>query len=186
MSADTRRRGDTRTEIQRVALTRFTQDGYDKTSLREIAEDLGVTKAALYYHFRTKEDIIESLVADIGQAIEDLLTWVASAPSTRERRVETLKRLAALTQGGAGDMLRCVQQNEVSLSSLPRTIELIHGYKDALSHALTPPEASLEDRLRARVAILTVLVANRSAEDLGGTDQERTEAALRIASEVMP
>ena len=59
MSADTRRRGDTRTEIQRVALNRFTQDGYEKTSLREIAEDLGVTKAALYYHFRTKEDIIE-------------------------------------------------------------------------------------------------------------------------------
>jgi AcrR family transcriptional regulator len=186
MSADTRRRGDTRTEIQRIALARFTEDGYDKTSLREIAEDLGVTKAALYYHFRTKEDIIESLVTDIGQAVEDLLAWVRSAPSTRERRVEVLHRLATLAQGGAGDLMRCVQQNEVSLAALPRTVELVHQYKEDLWRACTPPDATLEDRLRARVAIMTILVANRGTADLGGTDQERTETALRIASDVMP
>src|SRR5215470_13688163 len=39
--------GDTRTRIQRVALELFTEHGYEATSLREIAERLGVTKAAL-------------------------------------------------------------------------------------------------------------------------------------------
>ena len=186
MAADTRRRTDTRSEIQRVALTRFTQDGYDKTSLREIAEDLGVTKAALYYHFRTKEDILESLVTDVGASIEELLAWVQSEPSTRERRVEMLRRLAALARGGVGDMMRCVQQNEVALAALPRTVDLVHRYKDDLWRACMPPEATLEDRLRARVAIMTVLVANRGTADLGGTDDERSETALRIASDVMP
>jgi len=183
---DTRRRGDTRTEIQRIALSRFTQDGYDKTSLREIAEDLGVTKAALYYHFRTKEDILESLVRDVGQSIDGLIAWVNAEPSTRERRLEMLRRLAAMTQGGVGDLLRCVQQNEVSLTSLSRTVDIVHRYKDELWRACTPPGATLEDRLRARVAIMTILVANKGADDLGGTDQERTDTALRIASDVMP
>ncbi|HWM38542.1 MAG TPA: helix-turn-helix domain-containing protein, partial [Streptomyces sp.] len=45
-------RGNTRQRIQDVALELFAQRGYDKTSLREIAEHLDVTKAALYYHFK--------------------------------------------------------------------------------------------------------------------------------------
>ena len=55
MATQTRRRGDTRGEIQRTALRRFNAQGYDKTSLREIAEDLGVTKAAVNYHSPTKQ-----------------------------------------------------------------------------------------------------------------------------------
>ena len=47
-----------------VALKLFTEQGYEATSLREIAEALGVTKAALYYHFRTKDDIVTSLIED--------------------------------------------------------------------------------------------------------------------------
>src|SRR5207249_9245344 len=50
-------RHDTRQRIQTVALELFAEQGYDKTSLREIAERLDVTKAALYYHFKSKEDI---------------------------------------------------------------------------------------------------------------------------------
>ena len=42
-----RRRGNTRQRIQDVALDLFAEQGYEKTSLREIAEQLDVTKAAL-------------------------------------------------------------------------------------------------------------------------------------------
>jgi AcrR family transcriptional regulator len=44
-----------------VALLLFNEQGYDKTSLRQIADRLGVTKAALYYHFERKEDILLEL-----------------------------------------------------------------------------------------------------------------------------
>jgi AcrR family transcriptional regulator len=56
-----RPRGATRELILDVALELFNEQGYDKTSLREIAEELGVTKAALYYHFERKEDILLEL-----------------------------------------------------------------------------------------------------------------------------
>src|SRR5579871_5338427 len=52
---------NTRERILDVALELFIQQGFDGTSLREIAEQLGVTKAALYYHFESKEDILMAL-----------------------------------------------------------------------------------------------------------------------------
>ncbi len=66
-----RRRGDTRQRIQDVALELFAEQGYEKTSLREIAERLDVTKAALYYHFKTKEEILVSIFDDLTQPILD-------------------------------------------------------------------------------------------------------------------
>ena len=51
----------TRQRILDVALDLFIDQGYDGTSLRQIADRLGITKAALYYHFGAKEDILMAL-----------------------------------------------------------------------------------------------------------------------------
>lgn len=82
------RRGNTRQRIQDVALDLFAEQGYDKTSLREIAERLDVTKAALYYHFKTKEDILEGIFEDMNRPIEELLAWGPDSrgPWRRRRR----------------------------------------------------------------------------------------------------
>jgi AcrR family transcriptional regulator len=52
---------NTRERILDVALELFSTKGYEQTSLREIADRLGITKAALYYHFERKEDILLEL-----------------------------------------------------------------------------------------------------------------------------
>jgi len=54
-------KSETRERILDVALELFNEQGYDKTSLREIADRLGVTKAALYYHFERKDQILLEL-----------------------------------------------------------------------------------------------------------------------------
>ena len=51
----------TRERILDISLELFTAQGYDKTSLREIADRLGFTKAAIYYHFASKADILMAL-----------------------------------------------------------------------------------------------------------------------------
>jgi AcrR family transcriptional regulator len=51
----------TRERILDIALELFVDQGYDKTSLRDIATQLGTTKAALYYHFERKQDILFEL-----------------------------------------------------------------------------------------------------------------------------
>jgi AcrR family transcriptional regulator len=57
-----RRTGDTRARIQQAALELFAERGMQQTSLRDIADRLGVTKPALYYHFASREDLLNSLV----------------------------------------------------------------------------------------------------------------------------
>src|SRR6202050_3931198 len=85
------RRHDTRARIQRVAVELFAEQGYDKTSLHEIAERLDVTKAALYYHFKSKEDIVRSLVEDYIGPIDALIAWAQAQPRTPETRGEILR-----------------------------------------------------------------------------------------------
>jgi AcrR family transcriptional regulator len=62
VSASSPTAGDaTRERILDVALELFTSKGYDNTSLREIAERMAFSKAALYYHFHNKGDILLAL-----------------------------------------------------------------------------------------------------------------------------
>jgi AcrR family transcriptional regulator len=60
-SRDSQPQSSTRERILDIALELFVEQGYDKTSLRDIAERLGTTKAALYYHFERKQDILLEL-----------------------------------------------------------------------------------------------------------------------------
>ncbi len=73
-----RPRGSTRERILDVALDLFIQQGYDKTSLREIADRLGFTKAALYYHFERKEDILLALHLRLHSLVPDVLDRLGS------------------------------------------------------------------------------------------------------------
>ncbi len=90
-----------RERILDVALELFTEQGYEKTSLREIADRLGVTKAALYYHFPSKGDIFLELhlrLHELGKG--------CSRGAERSRRGDR-RRLAAadrpLHRRGAGE-----------------------------------------------------------------------------------
>ena len=66
-----------------LALDLFIEQGYDKTSLREIAERVGVTKAALYYHFSSKEDILRTLVQPVFEHIGPMAEALKSRPTSR-------------------------------------------------------------------------------------------------------
>src|SRR2546430_9135821 len=64
---------DTRAVILEQALELFSQQGYDGTSIREIASAAGVRDSALYYWFDAKEDILRALIDQHGPAREKFL-----------------------------------------------------------------------------------------------------------------
>ncbi len=75
---------NTKEKIQRVAIKMFTGNGYTETSLRQISEELNISKAALYYHFSNKEEIFTSIVKKILKdalefnkklSLQDISTW---------------------------------------------------------------------------------------------------------------
>jgi AcrR family transcriptional regulator len=83
-NAPRRPRGSTRERILDIALELFNEQGYDKTSLREIAERLSVTKAALYYHFERKEDILLELHMRLHALGRDMLSRLGSLENAQE------------------------------------------------------------------------------------------------------
>ena len=67
----------TRQQILETAQRLFAELGYDATSLQMIADEMGLTKAAVYYHFRAKSDILHAAMLPGIQRLEVLLDEAA-------------------------------------------------------------------------------------------------------------
>jgi AcrR family transcriptional regulator len=148
-------RTDTRSRAQKVALELFAEQGYEKTSLREIAERLGVTKAALYYHFKSKEDIVHSFTDDYFAEIDALLDWAREQPRTRR---EILDRYVGIVMAGS-EVFRFVEQNRAAMQTMESgkdRFARFRGRLEALVDLLAGPGAPLRDRVRATTAVLSV------------------------------
>jgi AcrR family transcriptional regulator len=151
-------RRDTRSQAQKVALELFAEQGYEKTSLREIAERLGVTKAALYYHFKSKEDIVHSLTDDYFAEIDALLDWAKDQPRTDESRREILDRYVGIVLG-RGEVFRFLEQNRAAVQSMEAAKDRFarfRGRLETLVDLLAGPGAPLRARVRASTAVLAV------------------------------
>jgi AcrR family transcriptional regulator len=152
---------DTRARIQAVAIELFTEQGYEKTSLREIADRLGVTKAALYYHFRSKEDIVASLTEDYLGQIDELIAWGRAQPAGPATRDEVLRRYVTLVADGhqVFQMLHKNQAAWASQSGHKGRSELFKERLGQLAGLLAEPDAPLAGRLRAAMTLGGISVA---------------------------
>ena len=173
------RRGDTRQRIQDVALELFSERGYEKTSLREIAEHLDVTKAALYYHFKTKEEILISLFEDLTRPLDELIDWGRRQPHTLETKQEVLRRYSeALT--GAAPLFRFMQENQATV----RELSVGETFKDSMLSMLDiikEPEAPLTDQVRCISALFTMHAGMFVLKDVEGDPEDKRKAVLEVA-----
>src|SRR5215831_4693744 len=78
---------------------------------------LGGTKAALYYHFRSKEDIVRSFVEDYRAELEQVIAWGASQPRTPGTRAEILRRYTGIV-GEQLAVIRFMEQNQATMHTL--------------------------------------------------------------------
>jgi AcrR family transcriptional regulator len=148
------RRGDTRARIQQVALELFAEQGYERTSLREIAERLGVTKAALYYHFKSKEDIVRSFTEDYFSRLDALIAWGKDQPPTPHTGHELLDRYITIVMEG-GEVFRFLERNQASLHGSEdgkHRFEQFRPRLNALIEIITGPDAQPRARIRAAAA----------------------------------
>src|ERR1700722_15908882 len=79
----------TRQQILATAQRLFTERGYDATSLQMIADEMGLTKAAVYYHFRAKSEILHAAMQPGILRLKALLD-VAATMRGRRARIEYL------------------------------------------------------------------------------------------------
>lgn len=177
------RRGDTRQRIQDVALELFAEQGYEKTSLREIAEHLDVTKAALYYHFKTKEEILVSIFEDLTKPIEDLIEWGRGQPHTLETKQEIVRRYAVALDG-ATPLFRFMQENQATVRDL-RIGERFKERMRGLREIMIDPETSLVDQVRSLSAIFTLHAGMFAVQDLEGDPEDKRKAVLEVATDMI-
>lgn len=81
----------TRDEILDASAELFTTDGFAATTTRRIAESVGIQQASLYYHFKTKDDILDALLA---MTIDQPLHYAALIADHPEAPVVRLYALA--------------------------------------------------------------------------------------------
>jgi AcrR family transcriptional regulator len=174
-----RRTTDTREEIRQVALELFATKGFEQTSLREIAERLDVTKAALYYHFPSKDEllvaIVEPLRADIDAFIADARRLLPDDErAVLERYFDLIHRHRLLFQG--------VLQDLTVLNRVRVLPDLLHNREQV--ERLLVDTAVPADRARAVSALgglqdCVVLLADEPTESYRSAAVDAALRALR-------
>jgi len=148
----------TRERILDVALDLFIEKGFDKTSLREIAEQLGVTKAALYYHFASKEDILMALHLRLHEFGLDALTQLGDQEPTPARWADLLDQIVDQMLAHRKIFL-LHQRNQAAFEALHRE-EHDAQHEDLQANfrrVLSDDRVSVRDRVRMAASFGAVL-----------------------------
>lgn len=177
----------TRERILDIALELFVEQGYDKTSLRDIAERLGTTKAAIYYHFARKQDILLELhlrlhalgrgALDQLELLEDGQQRVAAWPALMDRLIDQVM--------GNRQLVLLHQRNHNAFGQIKddeRHQAENDDMEERFRRILQSSEIPLDQRVRMVASIGAVLSVLVGGEEMFG-DAALSEAAehLRLA-----
>ena len=137
----------TRARVLDAARDLFVERGYAGTSVRDIAEHLGMTKGALYYHFSSKEDLLYALVEPLLEALEEFTARARDTGRVGDLvrgLVDLLDEHRGLLRAFLGDP--SVKRGLLAHHRIPARLGRLH---EALSGDVGDPTA----RLRARCAL---------------------------------
>lgn len=184
-----RRNGvETRRQAQQVALELFTTQGYENTTLKQIADELGLNKASLYYYFTSKEAILKSLFDERGTEAEQLVQWLREQP-----RGPGLLEMAVLrwVASFSADKLRGIRfmtanplvVRDIADSSGDRVGATLNTFVDELTPLL--PVRDQPSILLLRMSILCINAAVQAAADTGVDDADIITTAQQAARAFM-
>lgn len=70
---------DTRELILKNALHMFSKSGYSGVSIRDIAKTVNIKESSIYYHFKNKQDILDSLIGEYEKQIENMTSMLMNS-----------------------------------------------------------------------------------------------------------
>ncbi len=102
-------------------------DGLDALTIRKLAQDLGVTPMALYWHFRSKEDLLEGVAEQVWGEIEvrvdPSVPWWAQLQAGLESLIRVLRAHPSAPQL----LLEHEKRNEAALRATEAALEILLG-----------------------------------------------------------
>lgn len=164
---------NTREQILALALELMMTQGFEKTTIGQLAEGLGVSKAALYYHFNAKDDLLTALVDPYMDRLERLISEAPRSAHSISGRKELF--------GAYFDLL---VEHQTLLSFLARDVSALHHpavesrlqeLLSALQSRVAGPRGGEAAKVRAVAALGTLL---RPVLDCPGIDIPRYKTIL--------
>ncbi|MGH7318401.1 MAG: TetR/AcrR family transcriptional regulator [Candidatus Rokuibacteriota bacterium] len=140
----------TRGRILEIARELIAERGYGSASISQIAGRLGTSKAALYYHFKSKEEILDALLSEPLRDFRELVRNAANyAPGKRAGEI-----LGAMIDfvGGPASCLTAFQSDPSVIQEYAKCEQAREG-EDQIVRALAGPRPSASKLIRARVAM---------------------------------
>jgi AcrR family transcriptional regulator len=120
---------DSRAAILEAAKLLFMQEGFRGISMRQIAEAVGVTKAALYYHFKDKEELFVAIVEQYLLAMSALIDEVTSSDQDARTQIRDLVHRILAQPPEQRSIIRLASQelSNISPENRARFLEMYHG-----------------------------------------------------------
>jgi AcrR family transcriptional regulator len=134
--------------IAQLALARFRVGGFVGTSIADLAGALGVSKAAIYYHYRSKDALLHRLVDPLLDAIDACIGGHNQPPRTARQLLGAY--LAVLL--AHRDVLPLITI-DVAVLNHPSIGPRLRTQNHQLQSFLTGPDTSVSARLRAEAAL---------------------------------
>jgi AcrR family transcriptional regulator len=176
---------NTRDRILDAALDLFITHGFDGTSLRQIAEQLGVTKAALYYYFESKDDILMALHMRLHEFGREALAELGDRPLTPERSGALLNGLTDQMMAQRKIFLMH-ERNQAALEKL-HSKDHMEEHEDLQARfraVLSDERVPLRDRVRMAAsfgAVFSVLLLFGDAFESVGNDELGSQLRAAVA-----
>lgn len=114
--------------ILSISAKLFLENGYDKTSIQDIINELGMSKGVIYYHFKSKEEILDAIInqtfQESTQRLSELVRSTQAANAREKLSIVLEKSLDSQQQYSFEDVLEPhVKNPQFIIASIQSTLE---------------------------------------------------------------
>ncbi|WP_040787866.1 TetR/AcrR family transcriptional regulator [Nocardia paucivorans] len=174
--------GGTKQAIRDAAVRLFGTKGFEPTSLREVADAVGITKASLYYHYSSKLDLLVAIIDPILDHLRTVVADIAGVPYDAEGRRAVLRTYVRgmMRHRDAGALI--LRDTVAIFNAMGDRYPELWNAHQTLCAWLAGPEPTAEAKLRAAAALEALRVALLSMEMVPEASDELVESTLLDAA----
>lgn len=164
-----------RNEILDISEKLFMRKGFDNTSITDILNEIEIARGTLYYHFKSKEDILDGII----QRLTSKLVGKAEAIAGRKdmtvlQRITAMMRALNVNDDLGNEIMEQVHRPQNALMHQKMQEQLLAGINPLITGLIQEGIAQgiCKTRYPAEVAEMTLLYSNIVFDDLAGHSEE--------------
>ena len=169
-----------RRTVTEQALKLADADGLEALTIRKLAQDLGVTPMALYWHFRSKEDLLEGVAEQIWSEIDVPVDPSVPWPVQLQKGLESLIGVLRAHPAAPQLLLEHEKRNEAALRATEAALEILR------SAGFDPQHASEIARSALWTGIMLVMSEAGYHPELSGDERAEFQRRNEVFFAMLP